>query len=341
MNEYYCVMPFFGLELQPGVTTPCCLLPNDANISQVQQTMLDGKRPQECRKCWDLEDRGFESDRMIKNKSFDYYTDKDIEFLEQECKDKKFSPQILKIYTSTLCNSTCVTCNPKFSTAWASLKGIPIVNQTINNSRLDTINWEEVKMLSLLGGEPLYEKKNLEILEKLYQVGNHDCFIDVTTNASVKLSDKHLSMLSKFKKVNFCLSIDGIGKEFEYIRYPLKWDAVESNIAEYRKAGISLSISFTISNLNILSYDKITHWFKSNGLPYNYNLVTHPRLFSVNSLPEQVKQGLPFVRSHQSEDSGYFDMFVNELESQDKLKGINVKDYLPELSKVIDNFRKY
>ncbi len=341
MNNYYCVMPFFGLELQPGFTTSCCLLPTNSNIEQVRQEMLEGKRPTACKKCWSLEDRGIESDRVIKNKSFDYYANKDIRVLEQDCKNKKFSPQIIKIYTSTLCNSTCVTCSPRFSTAWASLKGVPVVNQTVEDERMSCINWTDVKMLSLLGGEPLYEKRNLAILEKLDQVGNHDCFIDMTTNASVTLSSKHLSMLSKFKKVNFCLSIDGIGKEFEYIRYPLKWSTVESNIKTYKEAGIALSVSFTISNLNILSYDDITSWFKSMDLPYNHNLVSHPQHFSINSLPKQVKNQLPFVREHRAEDDEYFAMFVKEIEKQDQLKKISIKDYLPALSKVIDDFGKH
>ena len=51
-------MPFFGAEYTPsGFTTPCCLLPKDTNIKQLQTEMLAGQRPVACQKCWTLEDQ--------------------------------------------------------------------------------------------------------------------------------------------------------------------------------------------------------------------------------------------------------------------------------------------
>ena len=132
MNDHFCVMPFFGQEISPNQSkeVSCCLLPAQTDIDAVRDEMLKGNKPKECSKCWNLELSGIESDRLIKNRTYDFYADKDINIVEQECKQGKYSKQIVKIYTSKLCNSTCVTCNPQFSTAWASLKKVKIINKT-------------------------------------------------------------------------------------------------------------------------------------------------------------------------------------------------------------------
>jgi MoaA/NifB/PqqE/SkfB family radical SAM enzyme len=54
-------------------------------------------------------------------------------------------------------------------------------------------------MLSLLGGEPLYEKKNFDLLEYILDLGNNDMFISIVTNGSVVLTDRQKRIFSKFK----------------------------------------------------------------------------------------------------------------------------------------------
>lgn len=342
MNNYFCVLPFFAVEHNLfNKPTPCCLLPpNLVNFEKIQNEMLRGTRPVECQKCWDIEDNGLVSDRMIKNRAFDYYSDKDIAAIEEDCLLGNFSTQIVKLFTSNLCNSSCVTCSPEVSTQWQSLKHIPINKNTISQEKLDSINWDHIKMLSLIGGEPLYEKKNLDILERLAET-NNKCFIDVVSNGSVKLTKTQKELFKKFKNFNICLSIDGIEKQFEYIRYPLKWDTLIDNINEYRSIGIKLSVSLTISNLNILYYHDIVNWFNANQLKFNHNFVTHPSYFNINNLPTEIKKDLPFVITTDSFNKKQFAQFIETIKYQDKLKNINIKDYMPELFKVINNFREH
>ena len=154
MNDYFCVLPFFGAEYTPsGFTTPCCLLPANTDIKQLQTEMLSGKRPIACQKCWTLEDQGKISDRQLKNSAFDFYTNRDIQFIEKDCQDENFSLQILKLYTSNLCNSTCVTCGPGASSAWATLKKVKTF-EIISQDHLDSIPYKDLVMLSFVGGEP-------------------------------------------------------------------------------------------------------------------------------------------------------------------------------------------
>ena len=335
MNDSFCVLPFYSTEYQYNGTTPCCLVPVGADVDSIRSEMLAGQRPNQCQACWTLEDQNITSDRQIKNQTFDFYSNRAIELIKQDCLDGKFSEQIVKINSSTLCNSTCFTCKDlNASSSWATLLGKK-KEITINPCDQSNINWADLKMLSLLGGEPLYDHLNFDRLQHLISVGNTDCFISIVTNGSVELSDQQLAILKQFENLNFCLSIDGVGPVFEYLRYPLKWSRLLSNIKLYRSLGIHLSASYTISNLNIAYYDETVSWFDSQGLEYNHNVITYPSHYSPNALPKQVKQSLESVQhlfaEHTASDDANYLKLLADIELQDRLKNISIQDYLPRL----------
>ena len=337
MNDYFCVLPFYGAEYTPsGFTTPCCLLPNNTNIEQLQTGMLAGQRPIACQKCWSLEDQGKMSDRQLKNSAFDFYTDRDIRLIEKDCRDGVFLHQILKLYTSNLCNSTCVTCSPSFSSAWATLKKVKTF-EIISQNEINKIPYKDLVMLSFVGGEPLFEKKNFDILEHLISIDNTDCYISLVTNGSIQLTQKQQNILKQFKNLNICLSIDGIEKRFEYMRYPLKWNILLENIDFFKSLDIDLFVSYTISNLNIFYYNETVEWFNKQELKHNHNLVTYPDHFSVNALPEKIKLGIKqeLFGQHSPDDDANFSLFLKEIKQQDQLKNISIKDYLPEFYEII------
>lgn len=336
MNDYFCVAPFFAAEYQINNKTPCCLIPNGADVTRIQKDMLAKKRTPACQACWHLEDQGVISDRQTKNQTFDFYSNRDIRFIEEDCRSGAYSEQMVKINTSTLCNSTCVTCKEfHVSSAWETLLSKNTKKISIESDTLSGIDFKNLKMLSLLGGEPLYEKKNFDLLKNLIEVGNTDCFISIVTNGSVELVDKQIDILKQFSNLNFCLSVDGVGPVFEYMRYPLKWQTLVTNLELYKSLGIHVSASYTISNLNIAYYNETVEWFKSNGINYNHSLVSVPVHYSPNSLPLHVKEQLSEVthlfRSHSAADDTNFKKALEDIALQDNLKGISIKDYLPEL----------
>lgn len=336
MTDNFCVMPFYGGEYSINNTfTPCCLLAKNHNIDLVRQDILRNIKTPACNKCWSLESKGITSDRQLKNQSFDYFTDTPIEDIKQQCIQGNYSQQIVKLYTSNHCNSTCITCNGNFSSAWMSLENKKVVKRIVDKNAINDIDWENIKMLTLVGGEPLYEKLNFDILQKLINSNNTNCFISITTNGSVKLTNYQINILKQFSNLNFCLSIDGIEKTFEYIRYPITWEQLLNNINLYKSLGIQLSVSFTISNLNILEYDKITNWFDQQGLKYNHNLVTNPDYFNLNSLPKEVKNSNSLFGTHTALHDINFKKFKQEISRQDKLKNISISDYIPYLNSII------
>jgi sulfatase maturation enzyme AslB (radical SAM superfamily) len=335
MNDNFCVLPFFGAEYkESGFDSPCCLMtPSNRSIEQIRKDFNDNQRPVECNKCWINEDSGRESDRQIKNRAYDFYADRDLRYVKEDCSKGLYSQQIIKLYTSTLCNSTCATCSSYHSTAWAALEGKSIELKKISTRTLDHINFAHVKMLSFVGGEPLYEKLNFDILDQLVDANNTNCYISMVTNGSTKITPSQCDTLSKFKNLNFCLSIDGVGPVFEYLRYPLEWDMLLNNIQLYKSMGIQLSVSYTISNLNVLYHNETVKWFKDNNLQFNHNIVYTPAHFHPNVLPNKLKQDLTLSKffTHLV-DPPLLDQFVAEVQRQDQIKGISINDYLPKLS---------
>jgi len=339
MNNYFCVLPFYSQEINglSSKSTPCCLLPIDADLNTLKQEMLNGQRPSACQKCWDIEDQGRKSDRQIKNEAFDYYANKDIITIEEECQQGHHSTQIVKLYTSNLCNSTCVTCGSSASSAWATLRKQKTF-QIISNDALDPIDYKNLKMLSFVGGEPLLEKKNFYVLEKLLEHNNSDCFISFVTNSSVSLNDNQKNILSKFKKVNICLSIDGIESRFEYMRYPLGWNLLLENLEFFRSLNFNISASYVISNINAIYYQETIDWFKKEKILHNHIVVSYPSYFSPQHLPFEIKKKLnnPLIPQVTNElDNVKFDEAIQELKTQDYLKKINIKDYMPEFFEII------
>ena len=110
--EHFCVLPFFAKEIKwNGDSTPCCLLPMDAHVDIVQQHMLAGRRAPESHRCWRLEDQGLVSERQRKNAELDHYLDRDLAFIQQDAENGDRTVRMLKLFTSSTCNSTCSTCN--------------------------------------------------------------------------------------------------------------------------------------------------------------------------------------------------------------------------------------
>ena len=341
-KDTFCSKIFYHKEIDFSETTiPCCLIrPRSADIDKMRTQLLNGERPIECKTCWDLEDKSIESDRQIKNKSLDFYLDRDIEKIEEDCKNENYSTKTVKIAISNLCNATCVNCNSGLSSAWATLrkeKTFTIVDQT----KIDSIDWGGLVMLSFVGGEPLIDKKVFATLEKMIELGNTDCFIDMVTNGSVELTTKQIEILSKFNNVQMVLSIDGIEKRFEYMRYPLKWNKLLDNIDLFKELGFSLAISYTVSNVNAMYYNETIDWFNSQGIPHNTNPVTEPLYFSPQCLPVEVKKKIdvPFINSenHITAHDEQFIKACEELREQDQLKEIDIADYLPEFNEVMEN----
>ena len=347
-NPSFCVLPFYGIEYP--MNTVCCLLTTKHDLDQINSDMLAGQRSPYCHKCWTAEDAGLKSDRMVKNETLDFYTDTDIQKLYDQCVTGENSTIHYKIDTSNVCNATCITCGSASSSAWGQLERKNGVKPNkiwykIESDFPGTINYKTAKSIGFRGGEPFLSDINFEILEKLLEKNNTDCFINFTTNGSITPSASQKTILAQFKNVNFGFSLDGVGPVFEYLRYPLEWNKILENIDFCRKNNILVSVHHTVSNLNIFYHRQMVSWLKDNNINYMCSLVEHPSYFRPAALPEHVKkliieqQLAPemnfLLTKHTAKDQQDYEAFRKDIARQDTWKAIRMEDYLPELIKVL------
>ena len=343
----FCVLPFYAMEYPNN--TPCCLMSGVEPLKEIQQQMLSEQRPKSCNKCWNLEDAGLKSDRLIKNETLDYFSNIDLEQLITQSRLGKNEIIHYKIDTSNTCNAACVTCGGGSSSTWNKLlqkNNLPAKKnwKILPDQTVDWINYSGAKSLSFRGGEPFLSDTNFYILEQLIEHNNTDCFVSFVTNGSFSLSRHQKEILSKFSNLNFCFSIDGIGPVFEYIRWPLKWADIETNISWCKTNNVKVSVSYTLSNMNLLYHATTTQWFDDHDINYLVNPVYFPGHFRPESLPAKIKQQLGQQHdsdaigqwlAHSPSDDQLFAKFQIEIAKQDRMKNISMRDYLPELAELV------
>lgn len=358
--KHFCVLPWVGQEIAWNKeTTHCCLLTAPYSIEKIKNQMLAGERPEECHRCWKLEDQGLTSDRQIKNAALDYYWHKNIEDVFAMAQNKQLNDVLmLKLFTSYTCNATCVSCNSRSSSSWYQLDqktndSFPIRSYKFIdiNQVKKSANFNKLLTLTLMGGEPLYEKKNFDLLEHILELGNKSIFISLTTNGSVALSARQKSVLSQFKNLNFNLSIDGTGRVFEYMRYPLQWNNLLTNLKFFRELTDNISATYTLSNLNILYHNETVKWFQDNHIPYSINPVVQPTWLRTHALPDPVKLVLKnklsdcdyqtyVVGVNASHDKQNYIKLCKEVYKQDQVKNISIVNYLHELCEIAPELGK-
>lgn len=295
----FCVQPWLSKEISVNKTKVCCWLPSNHDLEQIRHDLLNNVKSIDCAKCWRAEANGKQSRRLQQNMLADTLYDLSIDNIQTICEQDGYNPTIYQITTSNVCNGACIMCGPLASSKWQSLV------KDFNKQEIDKvdINFDAAKYVEFIGGEPLLEQKNIEILKKL----NTNCVISFVTNGSIDIKQDLLDLLSKFNKLIICLSIDGIGNVYEYHRWPLKWSKLLENLSKFKRIGCDLSVSYTLTNVNLPYKQETIDWFNEQGLDYIINEVSSPECFNPN-MPISEKT-------------------IQELDRQDALKGIDRRDY--------------
>lgn len=195
-------------------------------ITAIKQAMAHGEWHSACNWCKELEVTTGNSGRTVRQCSVEtkQAIDNDINY---------FEPHHLVVNWSNLCNLTCVYCNPETSTAWQSVKKIPINFVRNDQQALIEIMKEKGKTLeglTLGGGEPLLQKGLAEMLRSL---DSQRVNVMVTTNLSVDiLTNDVYQELKTWPNVTWMVSFDNASRDkFEYVRHGALWATLIDNIA--------------------------------------------------------------------------------------------------------------
>ena len=390
----FCVAPFLQLTTHPTKSfSPCPYLGGttwaqdygtiqqrwaSADLESLRYQFLNNQRPDMCQRCWHEEDNNKQSLRLrlynSQTKTSDYsvinnstIVQEMIEGLAQ--KEYLKGPKILTIKNGNVCNAKCRVCHPGDSSRWvedanklASVIGpghyaINVSEKNWSTEQLDEIYElsKNLKRLELFGGEPLYNKKVLSLLDRIAKNGHSKQLnLYINTNGSVNLIDK-VPRVHEFKEVEIGVSIDGIDKQFEYIRHGIKYKDVVDNILTWQKYFKEKNTKFfidsitTVSVFNIFSLPEIKQEI-TKLLPQSpfWNLLVSPDHLFIRNMPDKVKQKvIAKLQSdpefsdiisviNQPADSDAWDKFLSISQALDVIRNENFKDTFPELGSIDD-----
>jgi sulfatase maturation enzyme AslB (radical SAM superfamily) len=153
------------------------------------------------------------------------------------------------------------------------------------------LSWELVKNLKrikLAGGEILLMPQHTQLLQKLidFDVAKNITMVYIVNN-TVDPS-KFKDLFSKFKKVEFILSVDGINEVSDYVRYLSSWKTNNKNIETAIEIGINVSINCVVSILNVYHIPEMIEWWNDRG-PILFRILDIPNHLSIQHLTDEMR----------------------------------------------------
>ena len=286
----YCMAQFRNIYINNGKARPCCWYErkeldnkvdklidvvdvfNSEEFESIRNNPSD--RPSGCWKCQMHEDKGGKSHRHLWN--------------EREADDGVAKLTDLDIYMGNLCNLACVTCSSNNSTKWIAEERK--IFGTVFNPRQDNIdidlNWnlvKDLKRIKLAGGEVTIMPNHKKFLQQLidFDVAKNITLVYIVNNTTDPTQFKNL--FDKFKKVEFILSVDGIGEVSDYVRYLSNWQELDNNINKTIECGIEVSVNCVSSVLNVYHLPEVLEWWNGRGNIF-FRLLDYPSHLSVSVL---------------------------------------------------------
>lgn len=234
-------------------------------LLDLRNSMSQNNWPDECVRCKEIENIG---NKSVRQQSLDRHA---------PLLDSKSDYLVLGGVLDNVCNSACQTCNETLSTKIGSLSSKEYIK--INNSALiSTLPVERIVQMDINGGEPGASPNYLKLLENLPPNVKH---LRVNTNGS-RLITVLPDLIKRGVKITVTVSLDGVGRAHDYVRWPIRWQDVEQNIQVYQHMGLhELNTWTTVSALNIGDLKNIFSYVQQHNLKNSWALVETPSVLSV------------------------------------------------------------
>lgn len=374
MSDSFCILPFIHAVYNPydsakqnANLSVCCRfdqLKNETNqysnpISEsplwnrLQKQFLDGKKPTECSRCWRDESLGLESYRMNMNAAYNDL----IETGEYVSKKLRF----LEIVPGNVCNLACRSCSSDYSSKWRPIDthlisdGLQVfVSEERKFPNWRTLDLTELISLKLMGGEPMYQKDNLELMRYLDQLGRlENLHLHLITNATINISEDWMYFLEKCSYVHLTVSIDAIGDLNDYIRAGSDWKSLEANLYDLLKlreenSHIYLHVNTVVTLLNVNRTKQIEKYFLDLNVPQTQDATAYPYYLDISKLPISIKQKLveldcvsetvKKVLLSGNENVSIIDQFYKYTKSLDVYHNKNFSKYNSQLHQIYSDY---
>jgi len=320
-NKSFCPLPWINISVDPdGSVKPCCVstdfittedgsnfnlgkhrleeILNSPNFVSLRQKMISGEIISGCNECYKQEKFNGKSLRI---NHFNHWKDNDI--FKEKLKSTTItnSVEYLDLRFGNLCNLSCKSCTPRNSSTLAKemqeialsdnkmMKYMPIEDFSKINDWYQTEVFfdniqgqlQHIQILYITGGEPSIIQKNYEILELLVSKNfNQNIILIINTNLT-NLKNEFINLIAQFKHVILYVSIDGVEKIQEYLRYPSKWKAIDENfkkLVSLNKDNITILPSPVVQNVNLEFLVDLFDYFE------NFNKVANKKIVIIKPI---------------------------------------------------------
>jgi len=257
---------------------------NSSELDNFRKKLYGNQLPEDCAACSISEEAGGNSFRTALNK---------IPHVSNQ-------PNSWNLVFGNICNIACWTCSERYSSTIAQQKQqisiLPLDFQDPNeiflrrwpdlhDSIIKSYDHYDVITLTVLGGEPTYNKTVIDFLSELVENGlSQRTRLEITTNGT-KLNTRLSKILEKnnWNYTSVFVSVDAIGKKAEWLRYGSHWKDVENSIDFYQQNGHYIELHTVASMLNICDLPEVHDYAESKNIKHTINSLSHPAYFRLQN----------------------------------------------------------
>lgn len=296
-SKHYCPIPFYSIEINTNDTVKLCCISSkrykvegdffdfwsSGEINEVRERMLkDEPDHQDCGVCYSREKNFDFSKRLDELHKYKRFYSKKLVF-----------PAHLQIKVTNVCNLKCIMCSPHYSSKWnEDVDKLKLFRTSLVKTKTQSLDYKYLKKLfamyfqtksltpkriELYGGEPMLAKNFWKIIYNASPLMLRNISFLTNTNGTI-LTKEHLQCLIKFKHCLINFSVDGIGENFEYVRFPAKWNEVEENIKKLHDYSIrfphkfEMGLYFTFSSFSAIGLSEFLDYCKDKKYKYFINV---------------------------------------------------------------------
>ena len=230
---------------------------------------------------------------------------------------------------NTTCNFACRMCHPGSSSKWANLirdnkkenwyalEMRPAERGSWAKKALEfSTAMLDAKVIKFTGGEPFMIPQVKKIIKRLIDEGvSSNIELHIITNGSYDMTDWN-DLFEKFKTTKVNVSIEAVGKRYEYIRPGSSWAQTSENLIKFNKlkpknSDVTVSVLPMVFNHN--NMDEIIDWCSDNNINcFKSTPVIRPAFMSPGAM----------------EDKSLREKLIEQSEIMDKVHGTNWRDFV-------------
>jgi organic radical activating enzyme len=282
---------------------------NSRAMRTLREDFLAGKKPQNCRRCWNEERAGRTSKRMHTLDRLKHLLDSNVSWTADA-----MPLMFLDLKLGNICNLKCRICGSWSSSQFAAeeirFNRAEETRSSFAYQMLKDGAWpresaefwtdldqhlDNIRYIEFTGGEPFMIKEHFQLLQKLVDTGRAaQVEIHYNTNGT-QMPARCIDIWPHFKTVEVAFSIDDLDQRFEYQRTNATWSEVQNNIQRFMllrqtMPNLQLQCCSTVNVFNVRYIDQLAHWIVLQGFDFVYwNMMHDAWYFSIATLPDTAK----------------------------------------------------